>query len=78
MGKFAKFFLGTPRRFLTTGIVVISGMTVVHFWPGAVYKAADRLVVECWPLIEICLVGAIVLGGLRMIVAGGKKGGGSK
>jgi len=73
---FARFFLGTPRRFLASVILVVIGMAIVHFNPGLVYRSADRLVCECWPVIQSLLVLAVVLGGLRVIVFGRGRGGG--
>jgi len=73
------FFLGTPRRFMVTALFVIIGMAIVHFWPGAVYRSADRLVCECMPLVKGVLTCVIVFAGFRMIVGGGRgRGGGGR
>ncbi|MDO8512168.1 MAG: hypothetical protein Q7S57_02755 [bacterium] len=72
MNCFARFFLGTPRRFLASAIFAVIGMVIVHFQPGLVYRSADRLACECMPVIKAVLTCVIVLAGFRMIVAGGR------
>lgn len=78
MNHFVRFFLGTPLRFLFTAIFVIIGMAIVRFWPGLVYRAADQLVCECWPVIQAVLTCVIVFAGFRIIVGGGRGRGGGR
>lgn len=75
---FARFFLGTPRRFLATAIFAVIGMAVVHFNPGLVYRSADRLVCECRPVIIEVLACLVVFACFRMITGGRGRGGGGR
>lgn len=70
MGNWFRFFLGTPRRFLTTFAGI--GLIVVMINPGILETAVNRFVAALMPLLAPALAIVIVFAGLRMILRGGK------
>ena len=70
MGVWIRYFIGTPRRFTVTAIVV--AVVTVIFNPSILVIAINRLVAAIMPLLGPALVVLIVFAGLRMIVRGGK------
>lgn len=68
--NYFRFFLGTPRRLLTT--LVGLGLVIVMISPGILETAANRLVVAMMPLLAPVLTIIIVLAGVRMILRSGK------
>lgn len=70
MGKWIKFFLGTPRRFAYSSVGV--GLVIVSIQPGLLAVALQRLVVEVQPLLGPVLAFVIVYAGFRLIFSGRK------
>ena len=69
-----RFFLGTPRRLVTTLGVV--GLIVVMICPGLLRMAVERLMAELAPLLGPAITILIVFAGIRMILfgrSGGRK-----
>ena len=69
-----RFFLGTPRRLVTTLGVV--GLIVVMICPGLLRMAVERLMAELAPLLGPAITLLIVFAGIRMIIfgrSGGRK-----
>jgi hypothetical protein len=63
-----RYFFGTPRRCVTTLIVL--GLIIVMVFPGLLYSAVNQLLSELMPLLGPALTIVIVIGGLRMILFG--------
>lgn len=68
--NYVRFFLGTPRRLLTT--LVGLGLVIVMISPGILETAANRLVVAMMPLLAPALMIIIVFAGVRIITRSGK------
>ena len=69
-----RFFLGTPRRLVTTLGVI--GLIVVMICPGLLRMAVERLMAELAPLLGPAITILIVFAGIRMILfgrSGGRK-----
>ena len=69
MRQWVRFFLGTPRRLVTTFGMV--GLIVVMIFPGLLRMAVDRLMTELAPLLGPAITLVIVFAGIRMILFGG-------
>ena len=70
MNRWIMFFLGTPRRFAWTAVVI--GLVVVTIQPGLLMVALQRLVVEVSPLFGLAMTAVIVYAGYRLIFSGRK------
>ena len=70
IGQWFRYFLGTPRRFLTTLAGI--GLITVMINPGILTTAVENLVAALMPLLGPALAVVIVFAGLRMILRGGK------
>ena len=69
-----RFFLGTPRRLVTTLGAI--GLIVVMICPGLLRMGAERLMAELAPLFGPAITLLIVFAGIRMILFG--RGGGRR
>lgn len=70
--SYFRFLFGSPRRTFTTLGVFCA--LVVFFSPGLLRLIIQRMMTELSPVIQPLLTIAIVLGGLKMICGGKKKG----
>ena len=70
MGDWFRFFLGTPRRFTTTFVVI--GLVVVMLRPSILTNAVNALINGLAPLLGPVLAICIVFGGIRWILFGKK------
>lgn len=70
MKRFLKFFLGTPKRFLATGVAVAALAAFVHFQPGVLEAALVRLFNEAAPVLFSIAVLWIVLVVLTSMIRG--------
>ncbi len=71
MGRWVRYFIGTPERFMRT--VVVFGLIIVILNPGLLASAANQLIAELSPLLGPALTILIVLAGIRMILGGRRK-----
>ena len=75
MGKWFRFFIGTPQRFLATAAAV--GLVTVMLKPGLLQEAVNRLLAEIGPLLGPVAQLAIVIGVLwfmlRSLFGGGNR-----
>ena len=70
--EWVRFFLGTPRRLVTT--FAVAGLIVVMIYPGLLRMAVERLMTELAPLLGPAITILIVFAGIRMILFGGNGG----
>lgn len=66
MKRWMRFFVGSPRRFLVTAAVVVTGAAFTHYYPGRLFAALQQLISEMSPL----LVFLVVLFTIRRILFG--------
>lgn len=66
MNNWIRFFLGTPQRFLRTGVAV--GLVVVMINPGLLQTAFTRLVAELSPVIGQVIMIAVVWFAIKKIL----------
>lgn len=71
MGRWVRYFIGTPERFMRA--VVVFGLIAVILNPGMLATVANRLIAELSPLLGPALTILIVLAGIRMILGGRRK-----
>ena len=75
MGRWFRFFLGTPKRFLATAVAI--GVIVCAIDPSILVNALCNLrnavITSLGPLLGPALTILIVFAGLKMIFSGGGK-----
>jgi hypothetical protein len=68
--NWARFFLGTPVRFIMTLVVVAALAAVSKIWPGMIQSALSQLAQELSPLLQVALTIIIIGFGIRIIFNG--------
>lgn len=70
MNIWVKFFIGTPKRFLSTLIGISLVVVMIH--PQILYDAVNHFLAAISPLLGPALTILIVLTGIKIILKGGK------
>lgn len=75
MGRWTRFFLGTPQRLLWTlvGLGTAACLIDPEAFRSALALSVGTIMAVLCPLIQPVLMIVIVLAGLRFILRGGKK-----
>jgi hypothetical protein len=62
------FFLGTPRRALTTVVTLVLVGLVHHVWPGALAQLLAAGIAEFWPVLCYLFFFALVIIALQTVL----------
>lgn len=78
MNMWARFFVGTPRRFIATALTVGVLAAVSKIWPGMIQSSLAQLAQELSPLLQVVLTFVVIGIGLSIISKGMRGGKSSK
>ena len=75
MGRWIRFFLGTPHRFLGTLVGVGFFICLVEptLFARALNQAVSAIIIALEPLLGPVLAVLIVFAGIKMILGGGRR-----
>jgi hypothetical protein len=70
MRIWARFFVGTPVRFIATALVVAALAAVSKIWPGLIQSSLYQLAKELSPILQLGLTLVVIGIGFAIIAKG--------